>query len=414
MRKIIVQKYGGSSVADADKILNIAQRIRQTYEQGNNVIVVVSAMGNATDELIKLAYKVNPHPSKRELDVLLSTGEQVSIALLAMALHRYNIEAVSLTGGQVGIETDGAFTKAKIVNIKTESIKKYISQKKIVIVAGFQGVDRDMNITTLGRGGSDTTAVAVAAAVGADLCQIYTDVDGVYTADPRIVKNARKLDIITYDDMLELASLGAKVLHSRAVEIAKKFNTKLEVRSSFKNFAGTTIVKEYKNMENLLVTGVTSKDDESRVTIVGVPDVPGTAAKIFKELAKNNINVNIIVQSATQKGFNDISFTINENDIDDAKNVLNNIVTSIKAKDYYFDKEIGIISIVGVGMQSHPGVAQQMFETLGKNNINIQMISTSEIKISCVIDRKKLNKAMRELHKAFNLDKIGEKKGSKK
>jgi len=416
MSSIVVQKYGGSSVATAEKILNVAKRIISSYKEGKKLVVVVSAMGDTTDNLVKLAYQVNPSPSKREMDMLLSTGEQVSISLLAMALHRYNIDAVSLTGLQVGIHTDSAFTKAKILHIKTENILKHLRKNKVVIVAGFQGVDKDLNITTLGRGGSDTTAVALAAALKADVCEIYTDVVGVYTADPRIVPTARKLDVITYDEMLEMASLGAKVLHSRSVEIAKRFNTKLEVKSTFVNLPGTIIVKEYKDMEDLVVTGVTCKTDEAKVTISGVPDVPGIAAKIFRALAKENINVNMIVQSASRKGINDISFTISESDIEDTKKILNKIAKELKAESVDFDKNIGIVSVVGIGMRSHPGVAQKMFETLGKNNINIQMISTSEIKISCVIDRNKVKKAMQKLHLAFNLHKIGRKikRGTKK
>jgi len=409
MERIIVQKFGGSSVANSERILNVAKRIASYYKQGNKIVVVVSAMGDTTDDLIKLAMEVNPNPSKREMDMLLSTGEQISIALLAMALHKLNIEAVSLTGLQVGIRTDSAFTKARILHINTKNILKHLKENKVVIVAGFQGVDKDMNITTLGRGGSDTTAVAIAAALKADLCEIYTDVVGVFTADPRIVKDARKLDIITYDEMLEMASLGAKVLHSRSVEIAKKFNVKLEVKSSFNNLPGTIIVEEYKGMEELVITGVTAKTDEAKITIRGVPDVPGVAAKIFKALANENINVNMIIQSASRKGINDISFTINETDVEDTKKALKSLSSELKFEDYDIDKDIGIVSVVGIGMRSHPGVAQKMFETLGKNKINIEMISTSEIKISCVIRREKVNEAVQKLHKAFNLEKIGRK-----
>ncbi|MBN1898339.1 MAG: aspartate kinase [Spirochaetes bacterium] len=416
MKKLVVQKFGGSSVATAEKIMNIAKRIAQEEKKGNNLVVVVSAMGKTTDSLVQLANEVNPHPSKREMDMLLSTGEQISIALLAMALHRLKVNAVSLTGMQVGIQTDSAHTKAKILHIKTNKIFDLLRKNHIVIVAGFQGVDKNLNITTLGRGGSDTTAVALAAALKADTCEIYTDVEGVYTADPRMVPESRKLDIITYDEMLEMASLGAKVLHSRSVVIAKKYNTKLVVKTSFYNIPGTIIVKEYKNMEDLLITGVTSKMDEAKITICGVPDTPGIAAKIFKALAEEDINVNMIVQSASRKGINDISFTISQSDIKDANNILQNLMKDVKAKDLNFDKNIGVVSIVGMGMASHPGIAQKMFETLGKHGVNIQMISTSEIKISCVIERSKVKMAMQKLHQSFGLDKVGKKilKGIKK
>ncbi len=408
-KKLIVQKYGGSSVADAEKIKNVARRIAKTAKEGNNVVVVVSAMGDTTDNLVKLAYEVTKHPSKREMDMLLSTGEQVSIALMAMALHELKIDAVSLTAMQVGIHTDSAFTKAKIKHIKTERVKKYLEEGKVVIVAGFQGVDSNMNITTLGRGGSDTTAVALAAALESDICQIYTDVEGVFTADPRVVKDAVKLPLITYDEMLELASLGARVLHSRAVELGKRYNVKLEVRSSFNNKPGTIIVKEYKGMEDLVVTGVTFKEDEAKITITDVPDKPGVAAKIFGELAKENINVNMIVQSASRGDKNDISITVNENELEEAVKVLEKVKKEIKAKGVTFDRNIGIVSIVGIGMRSHPGIAEKMFETLAKNKINIQMISTSEIKISCVIAQNHLKKAVKELHKAFDLKNVTKK-----
>ncbi len=410
---IIVQKYGGSSMGDVSKIKNVARRIAEYYKKGYKVAVVVSAMGKTTDKLVKLAYEITKNPSKREMDMLLSTGEQISISLLAMALHNLNIDAISLTGLQVGINTDSAFTKAKILDIRTNLVKKHLKDKKVVIVAGFQGVDKDMNITTLGRGGSDTTAMALAAALKADLCEIYTDVDGVYTADPRIIKDAVKLDYITYDEMLEMASLGAKVMHSRAVEIAKRFDVKFEVKSSFKKKKGTIVYKEFKNMENLVVTGVTTNKSEAKVTIIDLPDKPGIAAKIFKLLSDNNINVNMIVQSSSQNKTNDISFTIDEADLNDAKKVISSNLSRLGGKEVFFDKNIGTVSIVGIGMRSHPGVAKTMFETLAKNKINIQMISTSEIKISCVINRNKVDTAAKALHKAFNLHNINKKRSKK-
>lgn len=409
MKNIIVQKYGGSSVGDAKKIMNVAHRIKARVLEGDQIVVVVSAMADTTDELISLASQITESPSKREMDMLLSTGEQISIALLAMALHKIDVEAISLTGMQVGIQTDSAFTKAKILEIKGNTLKKYLKKYKVIIVAGFQGMDKDFNITTLGRGGSDTTAVALAAALKADKCEIYTDVDGVYTTDPRVVPEAQKVDFITYDDMLELASLGAKVMHSRSIEIAKRFNVILEVRSSFNMNPGTIICKEYKGMEDLVVTGVTFKKDEAKMTISDVSDQPGVAAKIFKILAENHININMIVQSSSRSGKNDISFTIEEADVPDAKRVMEKILQEVGAKEYYFDENIGIISIVGIGMRSHPGVAQKMFEVLAKNNINIQMISTSEIKISCVVDQDKIDLAVKSLHKEFDLDKIKDK-----
>ncbi len=411
---IVVQKFGGSSMGDENKIKNVAKRIAATYKKGRKVVVVVSAMGKTTDNLVKLAYNINSSPSKREMDMLLSTGEQISISLLAMALHKLKINAVSLTGLQVGINTDSAHTKAKILDIKTNLVKRYLDKKNVVIVAGFQGVDKNMNITTLGRGGSDTTAMALAAALKADICEIYTDVDGVYTADPRLIKDAVKLEQITYDEMLEMASLGAKVMHSRAVEIAKRYNVKFEVKSSFNNKPGTIVYKEFKNMENLVVTGVTTNKNEAKVTITDLPDKPGIAAKIFKILSDNNINVNMIVQSSSKKKTNDISFTIDSSDLSDAKKIITAHLKKIGGADVYFDKNIATVSIVGIGMRSHPGIAKTMFETLSKNKINIQMISTSEIKISCVIEKQKIDIAAKQLHKAFELKNINKNVRGKK
>lgn len=409
MNKIIVQKYGGSSVADTTKIMNIAKRIKKNVMQKNNVIVVVSAMGKTTDGLVKLASEITDTPSRREMDMLLSTGEQITISLLAMALHQLNIEAISLTGLQVGITTDSSFTKARILHIKTDILKKHFKKHHVIIVAGFQGVDKDLNITTLGRGGSDTSAVALAAAIKADRCEIYTDVDGVYTTDPRVVKDAQKIDIIHYDDMLELASLGAKVMHSRSIEIAKRFNVKLEVRSSFHNKPGTIIYKEMKGMEDLMVTGVSFKKDEAKVSVIQVPDKPGVAAKIFRALAQQNINVDMIVQSSSHERQNDISFTIKASELKETIKILEKVNKTVKGRNVSFDKDIGIVSIVGIGMKSHPGVARKMFEILADNKINIHMITTSEIKISCVVDIKKVELAVKVLHKGFDLDKISKK-----
>ncbi len=406
MNKIIVQKYGGSSVADPEKIMNIAKRIKTNVKKNNKVIVVVSAMGKTTDQLVKIAAEITDSPSKREMDMLLSTGEQVTISLLAMALHKLKIEAISLTGLQVGITTDSSHTKARILHIKSNILKQYLKKNDVIIVAGFQGVDKNLNITTLGRGGSDTSAVALAASIKADKCEIYTDVDGVYTSDPRVVKEAKKIDMITYDDMLELASLGAKVMHSRSIEIAKRFNVKLEVRSSFNNKPGTIIYKEMKNMEDLVVTGVSFKKDEAKVTLNDLPDNPGVAAMVFKALADHDINVDMIVQSSSKIEVNDISFTIKENELKETMRILKDVCKKVKGRCVTSDRNIGVVSIVGIGMKSHSGVAQKMFEILSKSKINIQMISTSEIKISCIVDEKKVETAVRALHKGFGLDKI--------
>ena len=375
--------------------------------RNEKVVVVVSAMGKTTDNLIKLAGNITDTPSRREMDMLLSTGEQVSIALLAIALHKLNLKAISLTGMQVGITTDSSFSSARILDIKAFVLRNHLKNNDVIIVAGFQGVDKDRNITTLGRGGSDTSAVALAAALKAERCEIYTDVDGVYTTDPRVVKDARKIDTITYDDMLELSSFGAKVMPSRSIEIAKRFNVKLEVRSSFNNKPGTIIYKETKGMEDLTVTGISFKNDEAKITIAGVPDSPGVAAGIFKSLSDNSINVDMIVQSASQKGINDISFTVLASDVKSAVEHLNNVVKKIKAGRVYSDKDISVVSIVGIGMKSHPGVAWKMFDILARQKINIQMISTSEIKISCAIARKDMTRAVKGLHKGFKLDRAG-------
>ncbi len=402
---IIVQKYGGTSVGDTDRIKNVAKRIIKSKEKGDKLIVIVSAMAGTTDSLTKLAYEISPNPHKREMDMLLASGEQVSIALLAMALHEAGTDAVSLTANQVGIYTDNAHTKAKIEKIETNKLFEYLDSGKVVIVAGFQGIDLEQNITTLGRGGSDTSAVAIAAAINADLCEIYTDVEGVFSADPRIVPDARKLDKITHFEMLELASLGAKVLHPRSVLFAKRYNVKLVVRSVFTETEGTYIVEETEEMEKVSVSGITSKNDEIKVTIKNVPDEPGMAAKIFGELASNNISVNVIVQSAgkAEDKTNTISFTIAKSDLEQSKEIVENLTNEIGNLEIDFDENISIISIVGIGMRSHSGIASSMFSILAKNGINIQMITTSEIKISVVINREDAEKAVQSLHKEFNM-----------
>jgi aspartate kinase len=404
---IVVQKFGGTSVGSVEKIKNVAKRVIHEVEQGNEVVVISSAMAGETDRLLSLAGEITENPPKRELDMLVATGEQVSIALLAMALESYGYHAISLTSTQVGIFTDASHTKAKITKIETDKIRESLTEGRIVIIAGFQGVDENMNITTLGRGGSDTSAVAIAAALGAAKCDIYTDVDGIYTADPRIVKDAKKLKYISYDEILELAALGAKVLHSRSVELAKKYNVPLEVRSSFSDIRGTMVVEEYENMEKIVVSGITSKKDEARVTIEGIPDRPGIAARIFSELSSEKINVNVIVQTSMkidgEMPVNDISFTVAKNELKSAVEILENINKELNGTGVSIHDDIAIVSIVGIGMRSHAGVASKMFETLAEASINIQMITTSEIKVSVVIDVEEADKAVRLLHDAFKL-----------
>jgi aspartate kinase len=405
MSKIIVQKYGGSSVASVERIKKIARRVVSTYNKGAQVVVVVSALGDTTDKLIELAYQINLTPSEREMDMLMSTGEQVSVSLLAMAIHKLGKEAISLTGAQVGITTDSAHTKARIVDISTKRIKEELKKRRIVIVAGFQGISPEADITTLGRGGSDLTAVAIAKAINADVCEIYTDVKGVYTADPRIVPNAKKISVISYDEMLELASLGAQVMQARSIEVAKKFDIPLHVRSSFSKDEGTRITKEVKMMEGVLVSGVALNKNEAKVTICDVPDKPGVAARIFKEIAQNNINIDMIVQNISRTGYTDISFTVEKIDLTKATKVIKALVSKVKAGGVLQDKDIAKISVVGVGMRSHSGVAAKMFGSLGKAKINIEMISTSEIKVSCVIRKDKAKEALKILHKEFGLHK---------
>lgn len=398
---IIVQKFGGSSVADAEKIFRVAKIITDTYAAGNSVIVVVSAQGDTTDDLIAKAAEISPNPSKREMDVLLSTGEQISMSLLAMAIEKLGFPVISLTGWQVGLQTDATHCFSKIRRVDKERLESEIGKKNIVIVAGFQGINRYDDITTLGRGGSDTSAVALAAALHADLCQIYTDVDGVYTADPRIVKDAKKLDEITYDEMLELANLGANVLHSRSVEMAKKYSVKLEVRSSFENKPGTTL-KEVVKVERMLIRGVTRDNNTARISLVEVPDVPGIAFKIFSILAKKNINVDIILQSIGRNNTKDISFTVSHDQKDEAIEALQEVAELFKAKEITCDDAVAKVSIVGAGIETHPGIAAKMFEALADADINIKMIATSEIKISVLIDRDKAERAVQVIHDAFD------------
>jgi len=401
---LIVQKYGGTSVGNPDRIKNVAARVAKYRAQGDQVVVVVSAMSGVTDNLIKLAKEIMPLPSEREMDVLLATGEQQTIALTAIALHALNVPAVSLTGPQAGIVTDVVHTKAKIQNITPKKIHEQLNDGKVVIVAGFQGETPQGQITTLGRGGSDLTAIALAAALKADLCQIYTDVDGVYTADPRLVPSAKKLQEISYDEMLELASLGAKVMQSRSVEFAKKFGVIFEVRSSLNDNPGTIVKEETKSMEGIVVRGVSLDKNQAKVTLVGVADKPGVAARIFKALGDATVNVDMIVQNishGTGTPQTDISFTVDKPDLLKAQKVIDGLKKDLGLRDVITAEKIGKLSIVGVGMKSHTGVAGKLFETLAKEGVNIDMISTSEIKISVVIDLAKGEAAMKVVHAAF-------------
>ena len=397
---LIVQKFGGSSVANAERVAHVAGIIADTYRRGNQVVVVVSAQGKTTDHLIAQAEEVNPHPSKRELDALMATGELASMALTAIALERLDVPAISLSGWQAGVHTDSTHGAARVSRIDTERLRNELDKGNIVIVAGFQGVNRYDDVTTLGRGGSDTSAVALAAALGADLCQIFTDVDGVYTADPRIVPNAIKIDEITYDEMLELASLGANVLHNRSVEMAKKYNVNLEVLSSMTGAEGT-IVKEVTDVEKLLIKGVTKDVNIARISAMGVSDQPGIAFKLFSLLAKNKINIDIILQSVGRDGTQDISFTVAAKDADETVRLLEERKGTLGLKSVVCDREVAKVSIVGAGMETHAGVAAQMFEALGEANINIQMIATSEIKISVLIAADEANKAVAAIHRSF-------------
>ena len=401
---LIVQKYGGTSVGNTDRIKNVAARVAKYHAQGDKIVVVVSAMSGVTDNLIKLAKDIMPLPSEREMDMLLATGEQTTIALTAIALHAVGIPAVSMTGAQAGIVTDAVYTKAKIHNITPKRVHDMLNQGKVVIVAGFQGETAEGQITTLGRGGSDLTAIALAAALKADLCQIYTDVDGVYTADPRIVPSAKKLPEISYDEMLELASLGAKVMQSRSVEFAKKFGVVFEVRSSLNENPGTIVKEETKSMEGVVVRGVALDKNQAKVTLVAVPDKPGVAARVFKALGDATVNVDMIVQNishGTGTPQTDISFTVEKADLLKAQKVIEALKKEIAFGDVITTEKIGKLSIVGVGMKSHTGVAGKMFETLANEGVNIDMISTSEIKISVVIELTKGEAAMKAVHSAF-------------
>jgi len=402
---LVVQKYGGSSVANPKRIKKVAQRVSEYYNAGHQVVVVVSAMGDTTDELLELMEEISPNPPAREVDMLLSTGEQVSIALLSMALYELGVPAVSLTGPQAGISTDEVYTKARITGIKPAKIQKALAAGKVVIVAGFQGVNNEGDITTLGRGGSDTTAVALAAALNADVCEIYTDVDGVYTADPRIVPEARKIKEISYEEMLELASLGAVVLQPRSVDFARNYKVEVHVRSSF-NYNEGTVLKEERDLEKKgVVTGVAHDKNVVKIGVFGVPDQPGVAYRLFSELAAHNINVDMIIQSAgKEEGQNDISFTIGKNDLPKTLEILEELTKKLAAKGYSYDDKVAKVSIVGAGMVTYPGVAAKMFEALYEENINIHMISTSEIKVSCIIDIEVVEKAVNAIHKKFELN----------
>ena len=397
---LIVQKFGGTSVKDAERLRNVANIVTSTYKEGNDVVVVVSAQGDTTDDLIAKAEEISTNPSKREMDQLLTAGEQISAALLAMTIEEMGCPAVSLLGWQAGFSTSSAYGSARIKRVNPERIRSELSRRNIVVVTGFQGINRYDDMTTLGRGGSDTSAVAIAASMHADLCQIFTDVDGVYTADPRKVQGTKKLDVISYDEMLELATLGAQVLNNRSVEMAKKYHIELEVLSSLTRARGT-IVKEVTDVEKMLITGVAKDDNIARLSIIGVPDKPGLAFRIFSKLAQKNINVDIIVQSIGRNGTKDISFTVEKDKMNTAIEVLDSYIRTLGATNLVADDNVAKVSIVGSGMESHPGVASDMFEALFEANINIRMISTSEIKISVLIDKADGDRAVQTIHSKF-------------
>jgi aspartate kinase len=401
---LIVQKYGGTSVADLDRIRNVAERVIKVHNAGHEVVVVLSAMAGVTNRLIELAHEITDTPNDRELDVLLATGEQTTVSLFCMMMESMGCPAVSLLGYQAHIITNTAFGRARIAEIHADRIQELLSQKKIVAVAGFQGRDQQGNITTLGRGGSDTSAVALAAALKADICEIYTDVDGVYTTDPNLCDKARKLDKISYDEMLEMASLGAKVLQIRAVEFAKKFLVPIHVRSSFTEEEGTMVAEEQKDMERLMVSGVAYTKDEARITLTKVPDRPGIASKIFTAVAEAGIVVDMIIQNTRKSGLTDLTFTVPRADYKKAMSIQKEVAQSIGAEEVLGDENIAKVSVIGVGMRSHSGVAAKMFTAFAEENINIMMISTSEIKISCVIEEKYTELAVRILHNTFGLD----------
>ena len=400
---LIVQKFGGTSVGTPERILNVARRALETQREGNSVVVVVSAMSGVTDGLVKLAKAVSPNPTEREMDVLLATGEQTTIALTAMAINAMGGKAVSLTGAQAGILTTGVHTKAKIENIAPRQIRNHLKEAQICIVAGFQGQTLEGRITTLGRGGSDLTAIAIAAALKADLCQIYTDVDGVYTCDPRVVPEAQKIDLIAYDELLEMASSGSKVMQSRSVEFAKKFNVPFEVRSSFNNNRGTIVKEEFIGLENVVVRGISIERNQAKVTITNVPDKPGTASRFFTALAEANVVIDVIVQNISVSGSTDISFTMNADELEKLGVVIDRVAAEVAAGEVIKKSGIAKLSVVGIGMRSHSGVAATLFECLGAGGVNIQMISTSEIKIAVIIDEDRIQDAARLAHEAFGL-----------
>jgi len=401
---LIVQKYGGTSVANAERIRNVARRITAAKDKGDQVVVVVSAMGDTTDELIELAYQVSEQPSGRELDVLLSTGEIVSSTLLAMALRDMGYEAISLSGAQAGIRTDSAYSRARILKVESKRVVKELEKGKIVIVAGFQGITGEMDVTTLGRGGSDTTAVALAASLGAEVCQLYTDVDGVHTADPRLIPEARRLDEIGYEEMLELATYGVKVVHPRAVELGELFNIPILVASSFSQNPGTLIHGGVSMEVRNKVRGIAYDLDVAKITVVGVPDQPGIAASIFQPLAKAGISIDTIVQNASINKITDLTFTVAKSDLAGAMRVVEPIAKSIRARECASDSKLGKVSIIGTGMQNTPGFAARMFEELSQQDINIQLITTSEIRITCIIDETRVKDAVRTLHRAFEVE----------
>jgi aspartate kinase len=402
---LVVQKYGGTSVANLEKIANVAGKVIRTREEGHEVVVVLSAMAGETDRLIHLAQKAAEEPDLREYDCLISTGEQVTVSLLAIMLNGMGCPARSFLGFQVRVLSDQAFAKARILDVETKAIREELERGRVVVVAGFQGVDREGNITTLGRGGSDTSAVALAAALKADVCDIYTDVDGVYTTDPNICSSARRLERITYDEMLEMARAGAKVLQPRSVELAKKYNVPVYVKSSFTDEGGTLVTKEGKDMEKEVLSGVTYDRDQAKITVVHVPDRPGVAARLFMPLSEHNILVDMIIQNASTDGYTDMTFTVSRKDIREATRIISEVVGEVGADRVEVDDKVAKVSIIGVGMISHAGVAAKMFEVLAREGINIMMISTSEIKISCVIDAKYTELAVTVLHDAFGLGK---------
>ena len=399
---LIVKKFGGSSVANKERIFNVARRCIEDYKKGHDIVVVLSAMGDTTDELLELAKNINPEGSKREMDMLLTVGEQVSVSLMAMAMQSLGVPAVSMNAFQVKMNCTSRYSNARFKRIDTERIENELEAKKIVIVTGFQGVNKHDDYVTLGRGGSDTTAVALAAALHADKCEIYTDVDGVFTADPRVVPDARKIEEITYDEMLELATSGAKVLHSRSVELAKKYGVQMVVRSSLNESEGTT-VKEVVKMEKMLITGVAADKNTARISVIGVEDKPGTAFKVFHRLAKNGINIDIILQSVGRDGTKDISFTVSQDDLKDGIRVLEDNKDALGIQEITYNENVAKVAIVGAGMMSNPGVASQMFEALYSYGVNINMISTSEIRITVLIDEKDVDRAVRAIHEKFSL-----------